>query len=147
MTCEVYGEVEHLENNCLETHEEPSYINNGFRQGNNNGWNNQSRLQGGNSNFNSNYNSNQPSLKDLVLGQAKINENLTKKLMYNDKMIENINLKLEHLSSSVKNQLSFNKMIETQIAQIAAAIPVNHSGKILGQPENSPKFVHAAAEQ
>ena len=68
MTCEVYGEVGHLGNNCPETHEDATYINNGFRQGNNNGWNNQSRLQEGNSNFNSNYNSNQPTLKDLVLG-------------------------------------------------------------------------------
>ena len=73
MTCEVCGEVRHSGNNCPETHEEASYINNGFQQGNNNEWNNQSRPQGGNSNFNSNYNSNQPSLKDLVLGQAKIN--------------------------------------------------------------------------
>jgi len=60
-------------------------------------------------------------LKDLDLGQAKINENLTKKLTYNEKMIEtkmieNINFKIEGLSSSVKNQLSFNKMIETQLA-------------------------------
>ena len=86
-------------------------------------------------------------MKDLVLGQAKINENITKKLSYNDKMFENINSKLENLSSSVKNQLSFNKMIETQIAQIAAAIPVNNMGKIQGQPENSLEFVHAAAEQ
>ena len=62
-------------------------------------------------------------------------------------MIENINSKLENLSSSMKNQLSFNKIIETQIAQMAAAIPVNHSGKIPGQPENSPGFVHATAEQ
>ena len=31
-------------------------------------------------------------------------------------------------------------MIETQTAQIAAAIPINHSGKIPGQPENSPKL-------
>jgi len=69
MTCEVYGEVGHSENNCLETHEDVAYINNGFRQQvSNNGWNNQSRLQGGN-NFNSNYNSNQPSLKDLILGR------------------------------------------------------------------------------
>ena len=67
--------------------------------------------------------------------------------MFNDKMFENINSKLKNLSSSVKNQLSFNKIIETQIAQIAAAIPVNHSGKILGQPKNSLKFVHAAIEQ
>ena len=80
---------------------------------------------------------NQPSLKDLVLGQEKINENLTKKLTYNDKMLENINLKIEGLSSSVQNQLSFNKIIETKLAQLVATIPVNNEGKILGQPENS----------
>ena len=82
-------------------------------------------------------------MKDLVLGQAKINENLTKKLSYNDKMFENINSKLENLSSSVKNQLSFNKMIETKLAQIAAAILVNNEGKILGQPKNSFEKVNA----
>ena len=75
--------------------------------------------------YNSNYNSNQPSLKDLVLGQTKINENLTKKLAYNDKMLENINSKIEGLTSSVKNQLSFNIMRETQIAQIAADVPIH----------------------
>ena len=63
------------------------------------------------------------------------------------KMFENINSKLENLSSSVKNQLSFNKMIETQIAQIDVAIPVNNMGKISGQPENFLEFVHAAADQ
>ena len=47
----------------------------------------------------------------------------------------------------MKNQLSFNKMIETQIAQIAAAIPVNHLEKIPGQPKNSIEFVDAAIEQ
>ena len=67
--------------------------------------------------------------------------------MYDDKLIENIKSKIESLSFSVKNQLSFNKMIETQIAQIATAIPINNTGKISGQPENSPEFVHAAAEQ
>jgi hypothetical protein len=34
---------------------------------------------------------NQPSFKELVLGQVKINENITKKLMSNDKMLKNIN--------------------------------------------------------
>jgi hypothetical protein len=67
--------------------------------------------------------------------------------MFNDKMFENINSKIENLSSSVKNLLSFNKMIETQIVQMPVAIPVNHSGKILGQSKNSPEFVHAAAKQ
>ena len=58
MTCEVCGEVGHLGNDCPKTHEEASYINNGFRQQNNNGSNNQSRPQGGNNNYNSNFNSN-----------------------------------------------------------------------------------------
>jgi hypothetical protein len=90
MMCEVCDNVGHSENDCLETHEEAQYINNGYRQlGGNNGWNNQSRPPfQGNSNFNSNYNSNQPSLKDLVIGQSKINKNLTKKLMNNDKILE-----------------------------------------------------------
>ena len=67
--------------------------------------------------------------------------------MYNDKMFENINSKLENLSSSINNKLSFNKMIETQIAQLATAIPINHLGKIPRQSEYSLEFVHAAAEQ
>jgi len=67
--------------------------------------------------------------------------------MYNDKMLENINSKIEGLSSFVKNQLSFNKMIETQISQIAATIPIDNMGKTLGQPKNSSEFVNAATEQ
>jgi len=63
-------------------------------------------------------------LKDLVLDQAKINESLTKKLITNDKILENINSQIEGLTSVVKNQMSFNKMVETQLAQITAAIPV-----------------------
>jgi len=60
-----------------------------------------------------------------VLGQAKINENLTKKLAHHDKNIESINFKLENMTSSAQDQLSFNKIIETQLAQIAAAIPTS----------------------
>ena len=40
MTCEVCGDVGHLGNNYPETREDTTYINNGFRQGNDNGWNN-----------------------------------------------------------------------------------------------------------
>ena len=71
-------------------------------------------------------------MRELVLGQVKINENINKKLLANDKSLENLNVKLETLSSMLKNQLSFNKMIETQLAQIATAV---ESEKILGQPE------------
>ena len=40
MTCEVCGNAGHSGNNCPKTREKAAYINNGFRQGNNNGWNN-----------------------------------------------------------------------------------------------------------
>ena len=75
-------------------------------------------------------------MRDLVFGQAKINESINKKLAANDKFFEGINAKVETLSSALKNQLSFNKMIETQLAQIAVAAPVSESGKILRQPES-----------
>jgi hypothetical protein len=136
MMCEVYGNVGHSGNDCPKTCEEVAFINNGFRQPGNNEWNNQSRPQG-NSNYNSNYNSNQPFFKELVLGQTKINENITKKLMHNDKMLKNINSQIEGLTSVVKNQLSFNKMVEIQLAQIATAIPIASNGKIPAQPKNS----------
>ena len=73
-------------------------------------------------------------LRDLVLGQVKINENISKKLLANDKTLESLNVNLETLSSTLKNQLSFNKVIETQLAQIAASLPTVESGKIPGQP-------------
>ena len=117
MTCTVCGESGHSGKDCPKTHEEDTYINHGFHpQGGNNGWNNQPPFQGGNSNFNSNYNSNQPSLEDLVLGQAQMHENLTKKLASNEEIFENINSNLEGLNFSFKNQLSLNKMFETQLA-------------------------------
>jgi len=59
----------------------------------------------------------------LVLGQVKINENITKKLMSNDKMLENINSQIKKLSS------------------IATSIPTFYSRKILGQPETSLKSI------
>jgi len=38
-------------------------------------------------------------------------------------------------------------MIETQIAKIAASIPVTDTGRIPGQPETSTEFVHATTEE
>jgi hypothetical protein len=40
------------------------------------------------------------------------------------KFLKNINSQIKGLTSAVKNKLSFNKMIETQLAEIATAIPV-----------------------
>ena len=81
-------------------------------------------------------------MRDLIFGQAKINKSQNKKLDANDKILESINAEAETLSSALKNQLSFNKMIETQLAQIAAAVPVSEFGKIPGQPESPVKIAN-----
>ena len=43
---------------------------------------------------------------------------------------------MDSFSSAIKNQHSFNKMIESQIAQLAATVPPTDKGKILGQPKD-----------
>ncbi|XP_021303776.1 uncharacterized protein LOC110430425 [Sorghum bicolor] len=53
-------------------------------------------------------------------GQAKINENLVKKLSENDQMFVNINTKRDGLTLSVRDQLAFNKKIESKVAQLAS---------------------------
>ena len=70
-------------------------------------------------------------MRDLVYGLAKINDTIQKKLAANDKSLETIQAKLDGFSTAIKNQLSFNKMLETQLAQLAAATPiVVDTGKI-----------------
>ena len=54
--------------------------------------------------------SNWPSLKDLVINQAKINEDMNKRLLANDKTLESLTTKMDSLASSVKDQLNFNKV-------------------------------------
>ena len=63
-------------------------------------------------------------------------EGLSRKVASNDKILENINNRMDSFASAIKNQHSFNKMIESQIAQLAAAIPSSDKGKIPGQPED-----------
>jgi len=104
--------------NCPRTQEDTSFINNGFRQQQQgNWWNNQNCPHGNYTSFKSS----QPSLKDLVLGQAKINENLVKKLSKNDEMFVNINTKLDALTLFVRDQLAFNKKIDLKVAHLASA--------------------------
>jgi hypothetical protein len=40
---------------------------------------------------------------------------------------------IDSLSSALKSELSFNKMIETQLAQLAGLVPSAEDGKISGQ--------------
>ena len=63
-------------------------------------------------------------------------EGLSTKLASNDKVLENINNRMDSFSSAIKNQHSFNKMIESQIAQLATVVPSTDKGKIPGQLED-----------
>ena len=61
-------------------------------------------------------------------------DNICKKLASNDKMLENINNRMDNFSTAIKNQISFNKMIESQLNQIVAAVTATNPG-IPSQPE------------
>src|SRR5919205_2240771 len=143
--CEVCGGDDHSGNNCPKTKEEVLFINNnnnnnGYRPQQQQGWNSRPFYQGNQGNgYSHNFNNsfgNQPSLRDLILGQSKINDSINKKMMANDKILENLSEKLDSFHSAMKNQLSFSKMLETQLAQLAAAVPSFEQGKILGKPKD-----------
>ena len=59
-------------------------------------------------------------------------DGLSKKVATNDKILENISNRMDSFASTIKNQHCFNKMIESQIAQLAAAVPPFDKGKIPG---------------
>jgi hypothetical protein len=61
---------------------------------------------------------------------------MSKKIVSNDKILDNISMRMDTFASAIKNQHSFNKMIESQIAQLATIVPPSDKGKILGQPKD-----------
>jgi hypothetical protein len=63
--------------------------------------------------------------------QVRINDEVRKKIHATDKLLENINVKMDNFIVATQNQLSFNKMLETQIQQIAAALPRQSNGDFL----------------
>ena len=95
-------------------------INNSGPQQQRQGWGQQQQWSNYHGKYTGNYNKSsnrkQPFLRDLIVEQAKINENISKKLASNDKVLENINTKMESFPSATKDQLSYNKKIESQLA-------------------------------
>ena len=63
-------------------------------------------------------------------------------MMANDKILENLSEKMDSFSSAFKNQLSLSKMLETQLAQLVAAVPSYEQGKIPGKPKDPVEFVN-----
>jgi hypothetical protein len=71
----------------------------------------------------------------MIVNQNKVIDNMSRKIASNDKVLETINNRMDSFTSAIKNQLSFNKMIESQISQLAASIPMAEKGKIPGNPK------------
>jgi septal ring factor EnvC (AmiA/AmiB activator) len=60
------------------------------------------------------------------LEQARINDTIVKKLASNDKILEDINTKMDNFSSDIKDQLDHNKKVETQLSRLAASFATNN---------------------
>jgi hypothetical protein len=69
--------------------------------------------QGGNG---QSFNRNESSLRDVVRDQLRINTEIGKKFLVNDKVLKCIDSKMSNFTVATQNQLSFNKMLETHIA-------------------------------
>jgi hypothetical protein len=63
-----------------------------------------------------NFNRSEPSLKDIVRDRLRINLEVGKKLLANDRILESIDNKMNNFTMAVQNQLNFNKVLETRIA-------------------------------
>ena len=115
MTCEECGDYGHSAVSYPTLQEDVNFINNNtyYRPQQNQGWNQHPR-QGnyqGNNQGNS-FNNNFPPLRELVASQSKLLDQMTRKLASNDKTLENIHTRMDIFASAIKNQHSFNKMIE-----------------------------------
>jgi hypothetical protein len=130
MTCEECRESSHMGVNFPMVYQDVNFVgnsNNGFclDQGFNLGWNKpnfpfDNCQQGGNG---QNFNRNELSLKDIVRDQLKINEDFGKRIDATDKLFENMSSKMSNFIVAMQNQLSFNKMLDTQIWQISMVLP------------------------
>ena len=83
----------------------------------------------------------EPTLRKLIAEQDKISNTLMEKLTANDKVLEDINLKMKDFSCAMEDQLEFNKRMEAKMSQLAIALllPLTLSRlRVLIQEEGSP---------
>jgi hypothetical protein len=102
VTCEECREIGHMGINCPMVPQDVNFVGNsniGFcpNQGFNAGWNKPSfpfdnRQQDGNG---QNFNRNVTSLKDIIKDQVRINDEVGQKIHATDKLLENINAKMD----------------------------------------------------
>jgi hypothetical protein len=81
-----------------------------------------------------NFNRSEPSLKDIVRDQLRINLKVGRKLLATNKILGSIDTKMNNFTVAVQNQLNFNKVLETRIAQLVVAVPHPNGRDFPGQP-------------
>jgi hypothetical protein len=123
VTCEECRETDHMGINCPTVSQDVNFIgnsNNGFHpnQGFNACWNKPSFPFDNHQQASmwQNFNRSEPSLKDIARGQLRINSEVGKKLLANDRILESIDSNMNNFTMTVQNQLNFNKVLETRIA-------------------------------
>jgi hypothetical protein len=59
---------------------------------------------------------------------VNISDDFGKRFQATYKLLENMDAKMDSFTIAIQNQLSFNKMLETQIQQISGALPCQSNG-------------------
>jgi hypothetical protein len=65
-----------------------------------------------------------PSLRELIEEQEKLTNNLSKKLVANDKILEDINVKIDSFSEILKDQAIFNAKLESKLSKLSVVAPI-----------------------
>ena len=52
-------------------------------------------------------------LREMICNQNKLIDNMSRNIASNDKILENLNNRMDSFTSTIKMQLRFNKMIES----------------------------------
>ena len=61
-------------------------------------------------------------------GQKQINDNISEKFLANDKILESLVMQLDGFDSIIKNQLSFNELIESKVTQLVSSCRNHNTG-------------------
>ena len=54
-----------------------------------------------------------------MYGQKQMKDNITEKFFANDQILESLAVQIDGFNSIIKTQLSFNKLIESKVTQLA----------------------------
>ena len=72
-------------------------------------------------------------------GQTQMNDNISEKFLANDEILQSLVVQLDGFISAIKNQLSFNELIETKVTQLASSFHNHDMGELPEQPGVNPK--------